>query len=169
MLPATQINVRLLLTVIFASALLAACSSAEQVSYKSGGMTHTFIAGKEANKRDFLLPIYPNSKATGEVQAQGGEDENSFRMLSSTDPISKISEFYLAELKKGGWKVSQQTVLSTLVNITAKKDKLEGSVMLSSDEHNRTTINLSVSVETEGTPEVSKESFSPDKFNPPTD
>jgi hypothetical protein len=60
-------------------------------------------------------------------------------------------------------------MLPTLVNISAKKDKLEGSIMLSGEENNKTTITLSVSVEAEGTPEVSKDKFSPDKINPPTD
>jgi hypothetical protein len=149
--------------------MLAACTSASQVSYQSGGMTQTFTAGKEAGKQDFLLPIYPNATATGEVQAASKEDQNSFRMLTSDDPVNKISEFYLAELKKNGWKVNQQSVLPTLVNISAKKEKLDGSIMISGDEHNKTSINLSVSVEAEGTPEVSKDSFSPDKINPPTD
>jgi hypothetical protein len=167
--PATQINV-VFLTFIVVSILLAACTSSEQVSYQSGGMTHTFIAGKDANRQSFMLPVYPNSTATGEVQSQGKEDASSFRMLTSADPVSKVAEFYLSELKKGGWKISQQTVLPTLVNISARKDKYEGSIMISADEHNHTTsINLSVSVEVEGTPEVSKDNFSPDKVNPPTD
>jgi hypothetical protein len=168
MTPATQINV-VFLPFILASILLGACSAGEQVSYQSGGMTHTFIAGKDANKGNFALPVYPNARATGEVQAKSKDDENSFRMLTSSDPLSKISEFYLAELKKNGWKVSQQTVLPTQVNISARKDKLEGSIMLSGDEHNKTSITLSVSVESEGIPEVSREVFAPDKVNPPTD
>jgi len=148
---------------------LFACTSSEQVSYQSGGMTQTFVAGKETNSEKFLLPIYPNSKATGEVQAQSKEDQNSFRMLTSPDSVDKIAEFYKTELKKDGWTVGQQSVLPNLVNISAKKEKLDGSIMLSGDEHDKTTINLSVSVEAEGTPEVSKDSFSPDKINPPTD
>lgn len=158
------------LTLVFASTLLAACGSGDdKVSYQSGGMTHTFVAGKEAGKQNFLLPVYPNARATGQVQANGQEEENSFMMLSTSDPVSKVSEYYLSELKKDGWTVSQQQVLPKLVNLNARKDKLEGSIMLSEDEHNKTTINLSVAVEPEGTPEVSKEQFNPDKINPPTD
>ena len=163
-----QINVALA-SFIVASILLAACTASEQVSYKSGGMTQTFVAGKDANKQNFMLPIYPNARATGEVQAQGKQDESSFRMLISSDPVSKISEFYLAELKKNGWKISQQMALPTLVNISARKDKLDGSIMISGEDHNKTTISLSVSVEVEGQPEVSKDNFTPDKINPPTD
>lgn len=169
MTQATQINV-VCLPFIVASIFLSACTSAEQVSYKSGGMTHTFVAGKDVNKQNFMLPIYPNSRATGERQAQSGQDENTFRMLSSPDPIGKISEFYLSELKKDGWKVTQQMVLPALVNISARKDKLEGSIMLSRDDHSKTTvITLSVGVESDGVPEMSKENSSPDKANPPTD
>jgi len=165
---AKQINLSAL-PFIVASMLLAGCTSAEQVSYQSGGMTQTFVAGKEAGKQNFLLPIYPNATVTGEVQAQSKEDQNSFRMLSSDDSVNKISEFYQAELKKDGWTVEPKSVLPNLVNIGAKKDKLDGSIMISGDEHNKTSVNLSVSVEAEGTPEVSKENFSPDKINPPTD
>ena len=155
---------------LVASMTLAACSgSDDKVSYQSGGMTQTFVGGKEAEKQSFLLPIYPNAKSTGEVQASSQEEQNSFRMLATSDPISKVSEYYLAELKKTGWTVSQQQVLPTLVNLNAKKDKLEGSIMLSADEHKNTTITLSVAVEPEGTPEVSKDAFNPDKINPPTD
>lgn len=153
-----------------ASILLASCASSEHnVSYQSGGMTHTFVGGKEAGKADFLLPIYPNAKATGEVHAKSEEEQNSFMMLSTSDPISKVSEYYLAELKKTGWTVSQQQVLPTLVNLNARKDKLEGSIMLSADDQKKVTINLSVAVEPEGTPEVSQEDFKPDAINPPTD
>jgi hypothetical protein len=103
------------------------------------------------------------------VQAQSKEDQNSFRMLTSPDSVDKIAEFYKVELKKDGWVVGQQSVLPNLVNISAKKEKLDGSIMLSGEDHDKTTINLSVSVEADGTPEVSKDSFSPDKINPPTD
>lgn len=154
---------------LVASMTLAACSTDDKVSYQSGGMTQTFVGGKEAAKENFLLPLYPNAKSTGEVQANGQEEQNSFRMLATSDPINKVSEFYLSELKKNGWTVSQQQVLPALVNLNAKKDKLEGSIILSADEHKNTTITLSVAVEPEGTPEVSKDTFNPDKINPPTD
>ncbi|MBX9686021.1 MAG: hypothetical protein K2X27_04925 [Candidatus Obscuribacterales bacterium] len=152
-----------------ASILLAACSSGEQVSYQSGGMTHTFKTGQTNKGINFALPVYPNAKASGEVQSQDHEEQNSFLLLSSSDPLSKISEYYLSELKKEGWTITQQQVQDSLANISAKKDKLEGSVMLSADGNSSTTINLSVSTEEEGVPEVSKEEYTPDKLNPPTD
>lgn len=159
------------LAVIIATLLLSSCSSSQEVSYKSGGMTQTFVSGKDtiSAEKSFLLPIYPNSKPTGEVQAKSEEEQNSFLMLSSPDPVSKVSDFYQAELKKGGWELHQNQMLSELVNLTAKKDRLEGSIMISSDGKNQTSISLSVNVEPEGTPEVSKDEFVPDKLNPPTD
>jgi hypothetical protein len=155
---------------LFAVVMLSACGSGDdKVSYQSGGLTHTFVSAKEASKQTFLLPLYPNAKTTGEVQAQGQEEQNSFMILSTSDPVDKVTEYYLTELKKSGWIVSQQQVLPALVNLNARKDKLEGSIMLSADEHKQTTINLSVAVEPEGTPELSKEQVIPDKTNPPTD
>lgn len=150
--------------------LITSCSSnQEEVSYQSGGMTQTFVAGKDAGGKQFLLPIYPNAKPSGEVQAKSEEEQNSFMMLSSTDPVSKIAEYYKTELKNNGWTIGQQQMLPELVNINAKKDKLEGSIMVSSDGKDKTSISLSVNVEPEGTPEVSKDDFTPDKLNPPTD
>ncbi len=159
----------LFLSLSLISTAVSSCSSPEQVSYQSGGMTQTFVAGKDAGKGNFLLPVYPNAKASGEVSAKGGDEQNSFMILASSDPVDKIAEFYKAELKKDGWTVSQQQMLPELVNLTAKKDKLDGSVMLSSDGKGNTSINLSVSVEPEGTPQLSTEDFIPDKLNPPTD
>lgn len=60
-------------------------------------------------------------------------------------------------------------MLSKLANISAKKDKLEGSIMLSGEDNNMTTITLQVGVESDGAPPVSKDNFAPDKVNPPTD
>ena len=148
--------------------LITSCSSAEQVSYQSGGMTQTFVAGRDAGGTSFLLPIYPGAKPTGEVQGKSDEDQNSYLILISSDPVNKIAEFYKKELKDKGWTIGQQQMLPELVNIQAKKDKLDGSIMISADGKN-TSISLSVSVEPEGTPEVSKEDFNPDKINPPTD
>lgn len=164
-------NKNLSLAVFFSTMLLCSCSSSQEVSYKSGGMTQTFVAGKDtiSAEKNFLLPIYPNSKPTGEVQAKGEEEQNSFMMLTSPDAVPKVAEFYQAELKKAGWEIHQNQMLSELVNLSAKKDKLEGSIMISSDGKNQTSISLSVNVEPEGTPEVSKDEFVPDKLNPPTD
>lgn len=150
--------------------LLSACSSGDdKVSYESGGMTHTFVGGKNLEKQPFLLPIYPNATASGEVRADGSDEENSFMILSTSDPIGQVSEYYMTELKKQGWEVSRQQVMPKLFNLNASKDKLEGSIMLSTDEHNKTIINLSVAVEPQGVPKVSGEQFNPDKINPPTD
>lgn len=148
--------------------LITSCSQSEQVSYESGGMTQTFVAKKDAGK-NFLLPIYPGATPTGETLGKGTDEENAYLMLSSADPVEKVAEFYKKELKDNGWTIGQQQMVPELVNIQAKKEKLEGSVMISADGKDKTSISLSVSVEPEGTPEVSKEDFTPDKINPPTD
>lgn len=163
-------NLRYSLSLLAICLLAASCSKSESVSYKSGDMTHTFMAGSDAGKgSDFLLPIYPGATATGEVKAKADEEQNSFMIMSSADSVDKIAKFYREQLKKDGWTVSQQQMLPELMSFSVKKDKLEGNVMLSSEGKGKTSINLSVAVEPEGTPEVSTENFIPDKLNPPTD
>lgn len=148
--------------------MLAACSKSSEVSFQSGGVTHTFAEGGDATKQGFILPIYPGAKASGGVEAKDSSESSHFLLLNSTDPVAKISEYYQNELKKQGWQVTQQQMLPALVNIGAKKEELEASVMISGEDKN-TSITLSVSRAPEGTPAVTDQVFTPDKLNPPTD
>lgn len=156
------------LIVFSAAGLLAACSSEKQVSFKSGGMTHTFTSGNDATNKGFLLPIYPEAKPTGGVANTDSEESSSFLMLTSTDSVEKIGTFYRDQLKKDGWSVSEVQFHPSLVNLGAKKEKLEASVLISA-ESDKTSITLSVGHEPDGKPEMSTEVFAPDKLNPPTD
>jgi len=157
------------LSVLFAI-LLASCGSDEKnVSFKSGGMTHTFAEGKDAIPSDFPMPIYPNSEPAGSVQAQDDDEHSRFLMMSSTDSVDKISQFYQDELKKAGWTVTPNQMIASLVNLTAQRKGLEGSVMISGGDGQPTTINLQVSKEIEGVPKTSTEVYVPDNLNPPTD
>lgn len=148
--------------------LLAGCGSSSEVSFQSGGMTHTMAEGGDATKQGFLLPIYPGAKPSGKVEAKGNAESSHFLLLNSDDPVNKISDFYQQELKKDGWEISQQQVLPNLVNLAAKKDQLEASVMVSGEDKT-SSITLSVSRAPEGTPVVTDQTYTPDKLNPPTD
>jgi hypothetical protein len=149
--------------------LLTACGQDNhEVSFKSGGMTHTFADGKAAGK-DFPLPLYPNAQTAGAVAAKGDGDEDSdFMMLSSTDPVDKISSFYNDKLKEAGWTVKQNAFTPQLLQLNAKKPGYEASVQISSDDK-QSSITLSFSKETAGTPKMTGQVFTPDKLNPPTD
>lgn len=153
---------------IWAAISLCACSQAEQVSFKSGGMTHTFSAGKDATKNGFLLPIYPGAKPTGSVATSDAEELSSFLMLSSPDSVEKVGNFYKDEMQKGGWQVDQVQFHPNIVNLSAKKEALEASVLISG-EADKTSITLTVGREPEGKPEMSSDTYIPDKLNPPTD
>lgn len=148
--------------------LLASCSNSSEVSFQSGGMTHTFAEGTDATKQGFQLPVYPGATPSGGVSNTGKEEASSFLLLSSPDAVNKISEFYQQQLKKDGWEVTATQVMPELMNIAAKKGELEASVMISG-ETKGTTITLTVSREPEGTPAVGNEQYTPDKLNPPTD
>jgi hypothetical protein len=161
--------------------LLSACASNDaEVSFKSGGMTHTFVQGEAATK-NFPLPLYPKATAVGSNSASGDSDDEHFMMLSSSDPGSKISDFYLQQLKAAGWSAETSGIIpaapadkgnaanvSAPVMIIAHKPGFEANVMISPDDK-QTAITLSVSKESNEKPKLSGKEFTPDKLNPPTD
>ncbi len=153
---------------------LSACggSNDKEVSFKSGGMTHTFSAGQATNTQDFPLPIYPNAEKTGEVQASGDEDDSKFLMLSSNDSVDKVGEFYKTKLTADGWSVTDRFRQGDkLVNLNATKDKQEASVMISAggEGNSATTITISVGKQSNDGAVQTGQNFTPDKLNPPTD
>jgi hypothetical protein len=163
--------------VLFMGALaiftLGACSQDGSAKYESGGMTQTFAEGKEAVPKDFLLPVYPGATATGSVSAEGaGQEESKFLMLSSTDSLDKVSDFYQNTLKDNGWTIDKvDTDAPKVVSISAHMKNTEANVMLA-DDGGKTTISLSAGnagdTSKEDT-ESNQENYKPDKANPPTD
>ncbi|MBI4534358.1 MAG: hypothetical protein HY711_10480 [Candidatus Melainabacteria bacterium] len=154
--------------------LVAGCTSSnKEVSFKSGGMTHTFAEGKGSVPAGFPLPIYPGSSTTGSVSAEADKavEQTKFLMLSSADPPDKVSAFYQSQLKATGWTVENLQTLPQLVSIAATKGDLEANVMVSVDV-DKTTISLGVSkgvsLEASKGPS-SDETYTPDKLTPPTD
>jgi hypothetical protein len=152
--------------------LLSACGNDKEATYKSGGMTHTMAEGKDAVPKDFPLPLYTGAAPTGSVSAEGAGDEQSrFLILSTTDSLDKVSEWYQSELKNTGWNVEVQ-VMPKLVSISAtKKEKdLDANVSLA-DDGGKTTISLqsTKSVEIKKEDEEPTENYTPNKVTPPTD
>lgn len=142
----------------------------KEVSFKSGGVTQTFSEGEAAKPSSFPLPVYPGAQPTGSVSAKGdGDEHSSFMILSSSDPLDKISAFYSEKLKADGWTVDVTTTMPKLVNISASKKDVEGNVMLAVDDASKTTITLAVSKEAAEPTKASTETYTPDKLNPPTD
>jgi hypothetical protein len=160
------------LTMLLAGSLLSACGSSKEVTFKSGGMTHTFAEGKSAVPQGFPLPVYPGAQATGSVSAQGEKnaDQSQFLLLSSSDSAEKIRDFYQKELPVAGWKVAAIQSMPKVISISATRDNLDASVMVSS-EGDKTIINIGVSKNDDSEPEpaAADENYSPDKLTPPTD
>ena len=153
---------------------LSSCGNQKEVSFKSGGMTHTFAEGQDAIPKDFALPIYPGATTSGSVSAGGEDQEHSqFLMLSSNDPMDKISEFYQSQLKDKGWEIDKVDTSPKLVSIDAHKDKLQANAELVEDsDSDKTTISLQVSQQSDNPKddsEAAAENFKPDKVTPPTD
>ena len=166
-----QTNHQLALVLVAFVALAAGCSNDKEVSYKSAGMTQTFSEGKDAIPKDFALPLYPGAQPTGSVSAEGeGSEQSKYVILSTADPIDKVSDFYQEELKKQGWTLQPTQIQSKLISITGTMKGLDSNVMIS-DDGGKTTISLQLvrTVETKKEDEETNENFTPDKVTPPTD
>jgi|688.fasta_scaffold424385_2 hypothetical protein len=164
----------LVLVTVISAVSLSSCGNQKEVSFKSGGMTHTFAEGQDAVPKDFPLPIYPGATTSGSVSAGGEDQEHSqFLMLSSNDSMDKISEFYQGQLKDKGWEIDKVDTSPKLVSIDAHKDKLQANAELVEDsDSDKTTISLQVSQQSDNPKEESEaaaENFKPDKVTPPTD
>lgn len=161
------------LTVAFLPVLFAGCGQGDkEISFSSGGMTHTFAQGKDAFPKDFPLPLYPDATTTGSVSAEGStsKEHSKFLMLSSTDSVEKVSNFYSEQFKSNGWTLADQQTSGNLRNISASKADMEANVMVSGDG-GKTTISLAIS---EGPKDHADEpddssNFEPNKLTPPTD
>lgn len=153
-------------------AALGSCASQKEVTFKSGGMTHTFAEGKDAVPKDFTLPIYPNATTSGSVSAGGDDQEQAqFLMLTTPDPLDKVSEFYQQKFKDTGWQLDKVEPSNKLVSIDAHKDKLQANAELV-DDGGKTTISLQCSRLSDNPKDESEsaaENYKPDKVTPPTD
>ncbi len=158
---------RLIILAFACCIAMSGCTSGQQVSYQSGGMTHTWEDSKDAAKT-FPLPIYPNSKSSSALKASGDGDSSEFMILNSADPVKKVVQFYSEELAKQGWKVTTLEAPNS-VNMTAVKQGQQAGIMVSLDEKNQTSITLALSDEPEGVPKVTDQNYTPDTLNPPTD
>lgn len=156
--------------VILSAAIMSGCAPAKEVSYKSGGMTHTIVQGEDGMPKEFSKLIYPNAKADGSVSAEGNDQEQSnFVMLSSTSPVDDISEWYQKQLKENQWQITSVQTLPRMVSISGQKGDVEMNVMIA-DDGDKTTINLALGKTVDGVPDENEiRNFIPDKVTPPTD
>src|SRR5215813_7273587 len=58
-----------------AALVLAGCNSAKEVSYKSGGMTHTVAEGENAVPKDLAGLVFTGATPVGSVAAEGANQE----------------------------------------------------------------------------------------------
>jgi hypothetical protein len=170
-LKAMSIDHRLTFICAFLVVFASGCGNDKEVTYKSSGMTQTLSEGKQSVPKDFQLPLYPGATATGSVSAEGDREEQAkFVILSTSDSIEKVSDFYQEELKKSGWSVDNIQNLGKLVSISVNQKGIDGNVNIS-DDSGKTTISLELNkaTETKKEDEEPAENFSPDKVTPPTD
>lgn len=150
--------------------ILASCGSGKDVTYKSGGMTHTIAQGEGSIPKEFASFTYPDSEATGSVSADGEDKEQSqFAMLSTKAGSDEVSKWYQEQMQSNGWEVGNVQTTGGVISIDGKKKDLEMNVMINAEE-GKTTISLSIAKASDKVPdEAESENFVPDKVAPPTD
>lgn len=161
-----------LFAILNLSLLLCSCGSPKEVSFKSAGVTQTFTPGSSAVSITFEKFIYPGATTSGSVSAEGeNSEESQFLMLTSKDPIEKVSKWYQEKFKAENWKITGQQEQTKLISITGTKENTELSAMLTED-NGHTSISLSMDKQTNSNDfgdENNKENFVPNKETPPTD
>jgi hypothetical protein len=65
-------------------------------------------------------------------------------MLSTTDSVDVVSQYYKKKLADNGWKVDDVQPMGQMTNISARKQGLDASVMVAEDA-GKTSISLEVS------------------------
>lgn len=149
---------------------LTACGNSKDVTYKSGGMTHTIAQGEGSIPDEFKALIYPDAQATGSVSADGNDQEQSkFVMLQAKATAEDVSKWYQEQLQNNGWTVGNVQNSADVISISAQKKDIEMNVMIDEDQ-GKTTINLSLAKTVDQVPDESEsENFVPNKAAPPTD
>jgi len=150
--------------------ILVSCGSGKDVTYKSGGMTHTIAQGEGSIPTEFKALIYPDAQATGSVSADGNDQEQSkFVMLQAKASGEDVSKWYQEQLQSNGWTVGNVQSSADVISITAQKKDIEMNVMIDEDQ-GKTTINLSLAKTVDHVPDESEsENYVPSKVAPPTD
>ncbi len=149
---------------------LTACGNGKDVTYNSGGMTHTIAQGEGSIPSEFKALIYPDAQATGSVSADGNDQEQSkFVMLQAKASGEDVSKWYQEQLQNNGWTVGSVQNSADVISISAQKKDIEMNVMIDEDQ-GKTIINLSLAKTIDQVPDESEtENFVPNKVAPPTD
>lgn len=149
---------------------LGGCGQQQEVSFKSGGMTHTMAQGNSAIPKEFEKLVYPDAVITGSVSAEGSNEEQSkFLMMSSSNSLDTVRKWYQEQLKNQDWQVDEVQDKAKVVSISGHKDNLEVNVMIAEDSP-KTTISLSAGKQVDTSEDKEPaENYTPDKVNPPTD
>ena len=63
------------------------------------------------------VTVYKGSEVTGSTEAEGGVT----LMLATSDSVKQVSDFYNADLKKNGWKITASSNLEGSSLVTAEK------------------------------------------------
>jgi hypothetical protein len=152
---------------------LSACGSNKEVSFDSGGMTHTMRIGAGSVPEDLKELVYPGATASGSQAAnddnKDSNDHSKYLNLSSSDSIEKVTSWYEGALKKEGWNIEKNETMGNLVSISGTLKDAEVAINIA-DDSGKTSIIVNKSTSLGGIPDEEQvENFKPNKDVPPTD
>lgn len=154
-------------------ALVSACGNNKEVSFDSGGMTHTMKVGEGSVPEDLKELVYPGATASGSQMANDDNkevnDHAKYLNLSSSDSIEKVTAWYESTLKKTGWNIEKNETMGNLVTISGTLKDAEVAVNIA-DDSGKTSIIVNKSTSLGGIPDEEQvENFKPNKDVPATD
>ena len=117
-----------------------------------GGMTvqtaeGTVKYGAQGGSAPSWVPVYPGSTPTVNLSADtNGEKQNNFT-FTTKDPVSKVTEYYQAQLKAGGLKVNVMSSSDDGGMVQASDDAKKRTVIVTIGSSNGETTGAVMSIE----------------------
>lgn len=102
--------------------------------------------------KDF--PLYPGATPAGSaVGSEKTTGKGFWLLLQSTDSLSKVTTFYTDQLEAKGWTIEETNTMTDGSTYSVKKDKLIGTVIISTDKKTaKTTILITLEPTNEQNP-----------------
>lgn len=117
----------------------------EKVSYKGEDFEFSYDMGGELPEgfpKDF--PIYKGSKLISKWSSTAEENEGMSIVLETGDSVSKVSDYYKAELEKTGWSITSTFSQDDSVVFSFEKGEKEGILGITKAEE-KTSISITIS------------------------
>ncbi len=100
------------------------------------------IGGDSTTPLPAWIPAYPGATATpGGIRSEKGDKVSGMSVVESTDPLTKVKEFYDSKLKEAGFKVDSTLAGADAAVLSGTKDATHETLQVTiSRADNKTTI-----------------------------